>query len=379
MDVKTFLLPDLGEGLQEAEIVSWKVSVGDSIVMDQLLMEVKTQKAIVEIPSPYTGTVKALHGKVGDVLGVGVLLVEFEVAESSDCDVSAPEKKMEPAYLPTPELEPKKVAEGGSTHGILAMPMVRKRACELGVDLSKVAGTGPNGSITLADIEPTTQLQTMILGETRKEYEAPLPGVRKLMARTMERAHREVVATTVFDRAQLPYESTTSDITSRLIYAVIAGCRASPSLNAWYNSERQTVTRHVSIDLGLAVDTKHGLFVPVLERVDTLLYFEMREALVGVKKAVLGGKALSSVTPTITLSNVGAVGGEYATAIVVPPQVAIVVAGRIRDSVCVMEGEVRRCKILPLSLTFDHRVVTGVEATRFLVAMIESLEKKDNF
>ena len=123
MDVKTFLLPDLGEGLQEAEIVSWKVSVGDSIVMDQLLMEVKTQKAIVEIPSPYTGTVKALHGKVGDVLGVGVLLVEFEVAESSDCDVSAPEKKMEPAYLPTPELEPKKVAEGGNTHCILSMPI----------------------------------------------------------------------------------------------------------------------------------------------------------------------------------------------------------------------------------------------------------------
>lgn len=365
--MRTFTLPDLGEGLADAEIVSWHVSAGDRVVADQPLVAVETEKAVVEVPAPWSGTVVKLHANPGDIVEIGAPLADFG-SEGASADAGAVVGELPKAEdeVARTSAAPETAAAKG---GVKAAPAVRKLASELGVDLESVTGTGPGGTITRKDVE-------MAAGRNVTGPYEPLRGVRRAMARNMAQAHAEVAMTNVTDEANIAHWSTGEDVTMRLVRAMVAACKAEPALNAWYDGEKHARLLHSHIDLGIAMNTQEGLFVPVLRDAGNRGEPDLRNGLEAMKKDV----AVRTVPPgelrgqTITLSNFGMIGGRHATLIVMPPQVAIMGAGRITQEPRVVDATIKACRILPLSLTFDHRAVAGAEATCFLMAAIADLE-----
>jgi 2-oxoisovalerate dehydrogenase E2 component (dihydrolipoyl transacylase) len=363
--MRQFLLPDLGEGLEEAEIVTWHVNEGDRVVADQPLVSVETDKAVVEVPSPWSGQIARLFGAKGDLIKVGAPLVEFAEGERGDTgtvvgELGQGEKTRREVEAPAP----------APARTLQVLPAVRALARKLDVDLNLVQATGPGGTITRADVERAAKS----LAEAGPAE--PLRGMRRAMAQRMAAAHTEVVRTTVTDEADIGDWQKGEDVTIRIVRAIAAACRAEPSLNAWYNAEageRRLIKR---IDIGIAVDTEGGLIVPVLRNVGERDARDLRAGLDRLR----ADAAARSIPPeelrgaTITLSNFGMIGGRFANLVVVPPQVAIIGAGRIDQRVLVHNGAPAARRVLPLSLTVDHRVVTGGEAARFLVALKADLE-----
>jgi 2-oxoisovalerate dehydrogenase E2 component (dihydrolipoyl transacylase) len=374
--MKIFVLPDLGEGLQEAEIVAWRVAVGDSVVSDQPLVAVETDKALVEVPSPRAGRITKLFGEPGDVLRVGAPLVEFEQDDAvSDAGTIVGAISHAAAAAATPQtggrrIVAKRTPGGAAPPRPKAAPAVRELARRLGVSLEGLAGNGPGGTIMTEDVERAASEQV--------GYEA-LHGPRRAMAANMSRAQSEVARTTVVDEADIESWSPDTDVTIRLVRAVIVACRAEPALNAWYDARAGGRIVHDRVDLGLAVDTADGLFVPVLHHAESLAAGDVRKQ-IDAHRAAAQQRTLSAEDlrgATITLSNFGMLAGRFAALMIVPPQVAIVGAGRIeRRVVPAGSGDAAVVhRVLPLSLTFDHRAVTGGEAARFLAAALTDLER----
>jgi 2-oxoisovalerate dehydrogenase E2 component (dihydrolipoyl transacylase) len=357
---RQFTLPDLGEGLEEAEIVAWLVNEGDHVVANQPLVSVETDKAVVEIPSPWSGTIARRFGAKGDPVKVGATLVEFSEGTEADTGTIVGEvQRSEPA--------PREVAT--PMRGLQVLPAIRALARKLDVDLNLVQGSGAGGVITRADVERGAR------SLTEAGPAEPLKGMRRAMAQRMAVAHAQVVPTTVTDEVDIDAWSKDADLTIRLVQAIAAACKAEPSLNAWYNSEageRRLLSR---VDVGIAVDLEGGLIVPVLRNVSERDSADLRAGLDRMREDA----AARSIPPeelrgaTITLSNFGMIGGRFASLVVVPPQVAIVGAGRAEPRVVVRQNQQVIRRMLPLSLTFDHRVVTGGEAARFLAALKSTL------
>lgn len=349
---RDFVLPDLGEGLVEAEILDWHVDAGDPVVAGQPLVSVETDKSVVEVPSPRSGTIAARHGAPGDLVAVGAPLVTFagEVREDPGSVVG---------HVPD-----------GSRR---ASPAVRSLAHRLGVDLARVAGSGPEGVVTRADVEAAAGSEAEPAGPV--EPLEPLRGVRRAMAANMAAAHQAVVPATVHDLADVGEWAPGTDPTLRLLRAVAAGAVAEPALNAEFLGPDRGRRLRRRVHVGVAVDTEAGLFVPVLRDVDRRGLDDLRAGLDRLRADV----ARRSIPPdelagaTITLSNYGTHGGLHAELVVLPPQVAIVGAGRRHDAVVAgPEGPTVRSS-LPISLTFDHRVVTGAEALHFLRVLVDDL------
>ncbi len=364
--MKTFRLPDLGEGLQEAEISAWHVKDNDDVTEDQPLLSVETEKAIVDIPSPRSGRIKRLLGKPGDILAVGAPLVEFFDGVDAKTAASTVVGRLETA----PDAAPA-AREPGAAARVKAAPAVRALAQRLEVDLSIVTPTGPNDTVTTKDVERVARILKEV-GPLEM-----LRGVRRTMARSMAHAHAEVVPVTVNDDADLhAWWSGPGTLMVRLIRAIVAGCKAEPSLNAWYDS--RAIGRRVlkNVHVGVAVDSPDGLFVPVLRDVGARTPDDLQAGLERLRRDVRA----RTIPPeelrgyTFILSNFGTFGGRYANPIVQPPTVAILGAGRVRDEIVAVNRAAAAHPILPLSLTFDHRAVTGGEATRFLAAVIADLE-----
>jgi pyruvate dehydrogenase E2 component (dihydrolipoamide acetyltransferase) len=360
-----FCLPDLGEGLDQAEIVAWHAGVGDRVVTDQPLVSVETDKAIVEIPSPRSGQIATRFGEPGEILKVGDPLVAFEEAEQEDAASVVGQIPAAP-----PETTTKPVTSIADTSSIRAAPAVRRRARELGVDLTGVASTGTHGEVTLQDLEKAAGSRAHSVSVLK------LSGPRRTMARNMARARDEVVPATLYDDADVEHWTRDNDPTLRLLRGIAAACRAEPLLNAWHDADAGQLRIHDHIDLGIAVNTDQGLFVPVLRDIGGRADDELRAELRRLKGDVEARRTPPSELrdATITLSNFGMLGGRYAALVVVPPQVAILGAGRMARRAVETDGEVRMHLVMPLSLTFDHRVVTGGEAARFLAAMKDALE-----
>jgi len=365
----TFKLPDLGEGLQDAEIVSWHVGPGDHVVADQPLVSVETDKAVVEIPSPQAGRIAKVFGAPGDVVEIGAPLVEFEGAAAEDkgtvVGTIAGEEKPKPAA--------KEAAAPGATPAVKAAPAVRALARRLGVDLSHVAASGPEGTVLASDVERAAAA----IGAAGPLE--PLRGVRRAMALNMARAHVEVVPATVTEEADIHAWAPGSDATLRLARATVAGCPAEPALNAWFLGLEQGRRLHDKVDLGIAMDTEDGLFVPVLRDVGGRAAADLRQGLERMKADVRARRVPPDELrgQTITLSNFGMFGGRHAALVVLPPQVAILGAGRIAERAVAHEGQLAARRVLPLSLTFDHRAIMGGEASRFLAAVVKDLEKPE--
>lgn len=360
---RQFTLPDLGEGLEEAEIVAWLVNEGDHVVANQPLVSVETDKAIVEIPSPWSGTIARRFGAKGDLIKVGAALVEYSEGADADTGTIVGEVRLS---------EPAREVEAPSrAKGLQVLPAIRALARKLDVDLNLVQGSGASGMITRADVERAAR------SLTEAGPAEPLKGMRRAMAQRMALAHAQVVPTTVLDEADIDAWSKETDLTIRLVQAMATACKAEPSLNAWYNAEageRRLLSR---VDVGIAVDLEGGLLVPVLRNVGERDRADLRTGL----NRMRADAAARSIPPeelrgaTITLSNFGMIGGRFASLVVVPPQVAIVGAGRAERRVVVHNDQQVVHRVLPLSLTFDHRAVTGGEAARFLAALKSSLEK----
>lgn len=413
--MKTFKLPDLGEGLPEAEIVSWHVKEGDAVKVDQPLVSVETAKAVVDVPSPYTGKIAKLHGAEGDVIPTHAPLVDFDIdgdapeADSTLADTQDPETApTEPVKedsgtvvgnMPTSDDMLEETAIIGRRRKdkapVKAAPSARALAKELGVDIARCAPSGRSGVVTAKDVRaaadapqrpegrtpstPAGPAWTAPARRTDVAYGTPekLRGPRRAMHQSMSASRDAVMPCTLFDDADIHAWMPGQDITARVIRAIVAGCRAEPGLNAWFDGDAQTRTLHEHVDLAMAVDTPDGLIVPVLRGVDALDAAGLRGAINDVKVSTRDRTVTPAQMkdPTITLSNFGMMAGRYATPVVVPPQVAIVGTGGIRHDVVPVLGGIETHKRIPLSLTFDHRCITGGEACRFLAAMIADLQR----
>jgi pyruvate dehydrogenase E2 component (dihydrolipoamide acetyltransferase) len=484
-----FRLPDVGEGVAEGEVVEWLVKPGDTVSEDQPVAEVETDKAVVDVPSPYDGTVVELHWEVGDMVPVGDVLLTFET-EEEDVDAAPETDASEESTTAEeddaePEVTDEDVEPSAASERVFAPPHVRKRARELGVDISTVEGSGPSGRVTEADVEaaaggedeptsvvdegpdtedaapettsaqdaagrektlavpavrriareegvdlddvpaveqredgafvdaeavrsyaqaqqgaqaadaeqvsagqgaPTTEAASIDSGEDER---VPYRGIRRTIGQQMERSkftaphvshHDTVVVDRLTEwRADLKERAAEEDV--RLTYmpfimkAVVAGLQEFPYLNSQLDEEAEEIVLRGEYNLGVAVATEAGLMVPVVENVDQKgileLAAETQDLAARARDRDLAREEMQG--STFSLTNFGAIGGEYATPIINYPEVAILGLGAIDERPVAEDGEVQARQTLPLSLSIDHRVVDGAVAASFVNRVKEYL------
>jgi len=363
-----FNLPDLGEGLPDAEIHEWFVKEGDTVTADQLLVTMETAKAVVEVPSPQDGVIAKLFGKPGDVLKTGTPLVGFEAEEAAKTDKGTVVGKL----MEAEGVSVDNFNIGTTNSRPKATPLVRQLAKKLSVDLSTLTGSGEHGLITREDVENAAQKNAIL----PQGFEA-LRGTRRAMLNSMVLSHQEVVPVSIFDEADIHAWSAGEDISVRLIQAIALACKAEPALNAWFDTQKSARKCFEELHLGLAIDNAEGLFVPVISKAEQRSPQELRQCIDTFKTAVQNRSVAAEDLKgaTFTLSNFGKFAGRFASPIIVPPTVAILAVGRTYESPVASQGKIEAHRLLPLSLSFDHRAVTGGEATRFLGVVIEALQK----
>ncbi len=366
MDI--FKLPDLGEGLPDAEIHEWYVKEGDTVLAFQPLASMETAKAVVDVPCPQSGVIKKLFGQPGDIIKTGEPFVGFETAASEQQDKGTVVGNLEESAEVSEDFF---IIGSGNEHASgKTTPSVRFLAKKLGVDLNQITGSGEHGIITREDVEKIAEQQA----QPPAGY-IPLRGVRRAMLNSMIQANQEVVPVSIFDEANLASWSEKTDITVRIIRAICHACEVEPALNAWFDGKHHARKCFDSVHLGLAMDQDEGLFVPVIHNANTQTDQALRVIIDEYKRAVhertIATDKLKGAT--ITLSNFGKFSGRFASPIIVPPMVAIVAVGRLYEGVISAEGQIKTARLLPISLSFDHRAVTGGEATRFLGEVIKAL------
>ncbi|MDF1795868.1 MAG: dihydrolipoamide acetyltransferase family protein [Coxiellaceae bacterium] len=373
--MKTFKLPDLGEGLPDAIIREWYINVGEEVKVDQPLVAMETAKALVDVPSPYHGNIEKLFGEVGDTINTHDPLIGFAgdaeegSREDSGTVVGAIEVSGDVMNESATGVKTQKA--GGA---VKVTPAVRLLAKRLGVDLSGITGTGPQGMISKADVEAaqgSTGVATAADVEVKGEV---LSGLRRAMVMSMQQSHQEIVPVTLCDDADI-HSWQKQDVTVRLIRAIQSAVKQEPLANSFYHGKTMSVETFEQVNVGMAVDTPEGLFVPVIKDVANLSDEQLREKINQFKQQAQTKSIAQDDLhgATIMLSNFGAFAGKYANPIIVPPMVCILGVGRSRDSAVVVDGNVEVHKLMPLSVTVDHRAVTGGEATRFLRAVMDAL------
>lgn len=370
-----FRLPDLGEGLAEAVIREWYVKVGDTVTVDQPLVSMETAKAVLDVPSPIAGKIEKLFGNDGDTIETGHPLMGFagegEIA-SKHTDKGTVVGAIEETGHVIKESAVGISTEKFSGERAKATPAVRALAKRLGVNLNEIQVSGER--INAEDVErAAAQLKTA--GNVGKDWEK-LSQLRQAMVLSMNQSHREVVPVTIVDDADIHAWKPGVDVTIQMMRAIAKACEAEPKLNAFFNSQNSSFKLNKNINLGVAVDTSEGLFVPVVKDVahlsDEALRTKINEFKTKAQEKKFHPDDLRDAT--ITLSNFGVFAGRYASPIIVPPMVAIIAMGRLRREGVAVGDKIEIHRILPLSLTFDHRLVTGGEAARFLKILIEQLQ-----
>jgi 2-oxoisovalerate dehydrogenase E2 component (dihydrolipoyl transacylase) len=366
-----FNLPDLGEGLPDAEIHEWFVKEGDVVAADQPLVSMETAKAVVDVPCPQSGTIGKLHGKPGDVIKTGDPLVSFTSKSAKSADKGTVVGNLEESSEITEDNFI--IGNEHSAQRIKTTPAVRMLAKKLNVDLIALKGTGEHGVITRQDV----QTQANKNSQPPVGYE-PLRGVRRAMLNSMVQSHAEIVPVSLFDEADIHNWKQGTDITVRLVKAIVDASKQEPALNAWFDTKHGARQCFDEVHLGMAMDNEEGLFVPVIHNAGKHSDGELRKIINEFKHSVSNRSITADKLKgaTITLSNFGKFAGRFASPIIVPPMVSILAVGKLYKGVVAgKDDKVEIHNVLPLSLSFDHRAVTGGEATRFLGAIIESLQK----
>jgi pyruvate/2-oxoglutarate dehydrogenase complex dihydrolipoamide acyltransferase (E2) component len=429
MAERTFDLPDLGEGLEDAELVGWKVSEGDEVELNQPLVEVNTAKALVEIPSPFAGKVTKLHGAEGDVIKVGAPLITFEVAEGAPTTGEAAaaavagqeakevredggskreavlvgygvdqeggkgrRRKLRP---PGPRQAPAAVAEstepeGPAPTGVRATPPVRKLARERGLDLKSIRGTGPGGRITREDVlgaGPGPRETTAAEVPRGEDVRVPVRGVRRLIAEKMARSWTKIPHVTTFHTADATWvdalrreltEESGTKVSSLAVVVRALGeiLGAHPKLNSTYDTDAGEHVLRGEYHVGIATDSDRGLMVPVVRDVDRKGIVTLARDIAEVVGAARDGKATPDqlTGSTITVSNVGTFGSSYGTPIINFPEAAILALGTIEPRALVVDGRVEARPAVTLSLSFDHRIIDGADADRAMRDLRQLLE-----
>jgi 2-oxoisovalerate dehydrogenase E2 component (dihydrolipoyl transacylase) len=409
-DVRDFLRPDLGEGLEDAEIVTRRVAEGDPVELNQILVEVNTAKALVEIPAPWEGVVEKRHAAEGDVVNVGAPLVSIRVEIAPETEGETREgKPKRQAVLVGYGVEEEAPRSARPTAGpraprarrgpVAASPPVRRLAKELGVDLAAVEGTGQSGRVTREDVQraaegtgaevaPAAPAETIGSAEhVPAEQRIPVRGTRRLIAEKMARSAAEIPHVTTFltvdatwlqaFRADLEKESgqrvTPLAIVVRALAEVIG---KHPKLNSSFAADGSEIVLHGECHVGIATDTEDGLLVPVVRDANRRGILDIAAEIARLVEAARSRTAkLEDVTgSTITITNVGTFGAEYGTPIINYPEAAILALGVIEPRALVVGGKVEARPAVTLSMSFDHRVMDGAEAGRALKDLAVLLE-----
>jgi len=386
--LREFKFPDVGEGIAEGEIVRWLVKEGDSVKEDQDLVEVETDKALLTLNSPYTGKVTKLHGKEGEIIKVGNVLTTFD-AGGEEPPVEAEKRDTGTVVGSLSDDAAVEIA-----HPVQATPAIRLLAKQMRLDLATVKGTGPGGRITKEDVE---RAATKTAQQTNAETDAygsvekiPLRGIRRTVAKRMAEASKRVAEVTIWEDADITElervrareRRVAEEKGVRLTYlpfimkAVIPALNAHPYFNASLDEGAEAIVLKKYFNIGIAVDTTDGLIVFVIKDADKKNILDLaKETAALADKARLRKIDLHELKgSTFTITNYGVVGASYGTPIINYPEVAILGLGKIEDRPVVRNGEIAIRKIMPLSLAFDHRVIDGVEAGRFLGVVIQHLE-----
>ncbi len=373
--MKIFKLPDLGEGLPDATIREWYIKAGDAVKKDQPLVAMETAKALVDVPAPFDATIEKLFGEVNQTIETGKPLIGFS-GEADANDI----KKDTGTVVGKIEQSEKTISNANltaitSSSTIKATPAVRALARQLKVDLSHVKYRGDR--ITAEDVE-NAHNSTSINVSAKDGWET-LSNAKRAMVLSMQQSHHDIVPVTIIDDADIHQWQGKQDITIRIIRAIIEACKTEPALNAHFDGKKMLVKKQEKINLGLAVDMPHGLFVPVIKDIANLSDEKIREAIEKYKQQAQT-KSIAQADlkeATIVLSNFGAIAGRYANPIILPPTVAIIGVGRITKNVVEeSENKFAAHRMIPLSITIDHRAITGGEAARFLRAMMDELAEK---
>jgi pyruvate dehydrogenase E2 component (dihydrolipoamide acetyltransferase) len=366
-------MPDIGEGLTEAEIIKWFVKLGDMVEIDQVLVEIETAKTVVEIPSPYSGTVTSINVQEGETVEVGaILFIIGGTAEKPQTasDVPSPqESRPEDPVAASPD--PIRIA----THS-RAMPIIRKIAKERGIDIETIEGSGPDGAVTRADLDSVSSV------ETAGPETVPLSRTRQTIADHMAESWRTIPHVTVQAEVRaeqlLGKRSAGTDhplpIEVLVAQAVVPLLARYPEFNSAFESGGMSVRPH--IDLGFAVDTESGLIVVVVREADEL---SIRELATEFERLAVAAQdrtvTLDEITgQSFTISNIGALGGGHGTPIIPLGTSSIVSIGRAKEQAVVEEGELAVGLVAPLDLSYDHRLIDGGLGQRFLSDLVTALE-----
>ncbi|TAM71982.1 dihydrolipoamide acetyltransferase family protein [Mycobacterium sp.] len=390
MTDRTFVLPDLGEGLAEAVIADWRVQVGDTVTVDQVVVEVETAKAAVEVPVPFAGTVIELHGGVGSTLAVGAPLITVgsaderteEGAGSGNVLIGYGTREPDPRRRRrTPVQQP--IAPAAATTKVIS-PVVRKLARDNGVDLTLLPPTGGDGVITRADVEHAL---TRTATSTQDEQRTPITGIRKVIAEKLLTSRREIPdATTWVDvdaTALLDARRSVQEVAGRKVSLLallarftVAALRQFPDLNSSVDTARSEFVRYQHVNLGIAAQTPRGLVVPVIKNADTLDLLALSDILTATTTLARDDELPPArlTGGTFTLNNYGVFGVDGSTPIINHPEAAILGIGRIIDRPWVVDGELTVRTMTQVSLSFDHRVCDGATAGGFLRLFADFIE-----
>lgn len=415
MGTHVIKMPDIGEGIAEVELSVWHVKVGDMVVEDQVLADVMTDKAMVDIPSPVHGKVISLGGEPGEVMAVGSILISIEVegagntkesalsavveqaAPAPKADIKAPVVESKPAAKPLVAAAQAPVARDADERP-LASPAVRKHALDAGIQLRLVQGSGPAGRILHDDLEAYLQQGTTRASaganpyaERNDEEQIPVIGMRRKIAQRMQDATRraahfsyvEEIDVTALDdlRVHLNEKHGASrgklTLLPFLVRAMVVALRDFPQINARYDDEAQVITRLGAVHVGVATQSDVGLMVPVVRHAEARSLWGTAEEITRLASAARNGKASRDELSgsTITLTSLGALGGIVSTPVLNLPEVAIVGVNRIVERPMVIKGQIVIRKMMNLSSSFDHRVVDGMDAAQFIQAIRGLLEQ----
>ncbi|WLH82757.1 dihydrolipoamide acetyltransferase family protein [Pseudomonas sp. FP2338] len=414
MGTHVIKMPDIGEGIAEVELSVWHVKVGDLVVEDQVLADVMTDKAMVDIPSPVHGKVISLGGEPGEVMAVGSILISIEVegaGNAKDAPVVAEPVKAAPAPVveakpaPAPVAEAKPVAKPAAApvardanERPLASPAVRKHALDAGIQLRLVQGSGPAGRVLHEDLDAYLQQGATKSSATANPYaernseeQIPVIGMRRKIAQRMQDATRraahfsyvEEIDVTALDELRVhlneKHGATRGKLTLLpfIVRAMVVALRDFPQINARYDDEAQVITRLGAVHVGVATQSDVGLMVPVVRHAEARSLWGNAEEIARLASAARNGKASRDELSgsTITLTSLGALGGIVSTPVLNLPEVAIVGVNRIVERPMVIKGQIVVRKMMNLSSSFDHRVVDGMDAAQFIQAIRGLLEQ----
>ena len=387
-----FKMPDLGEGTVTAEVVEWKVKVGDTVKEDQIIAEVMTDKAAVEIPAPVSGRVLSVTGQPGDMVAVGAELIAFETSEVSD-PAPAAAAAVVPAASPAPAAAP---VDFGATTRVMASPATRRKAHVAGVDLATVNGTGPGGRISAQDIESAIAgkggagAKPVSHAPRKGVEEIKIIGVRRVIAERMSAAKRNIPHFAYVEEVDVTeLESLRQYLNSRLakgspsltylpflVAALVRVLESFPQCNATHDAERNLILRHAAAHVGIATQTPDGLKVPVVRHAEARSLHDLAAEIRRVSEAARSNKATRDelVGSTITVTSLGRLGGIASTPVINAPEVAIVGVNKAVDRQVVIDGAIAIRRIMNLSSSFDHRFVDGFDAAAMIQALKEKLE-----